>query len=301
MAEKYFLHIPTWQSGTEGMPLDLEAFYLRLVNLMYLYDGVLVDNDDLISHKVFLSKRKYKTLKNQLLDMRKIYIDNGLIQNVKVLKEIDYINEKSAKNSCSAKIKHAKHKLKQSEKHTKSLKNNNPISANAEQPQSEGMCVSSAIQENRGTGEIKDTNKLVSKNSPEKKPSKSKSKQRGQTLANEIKDLSVMPAKYRDYIGEWNARDGEPLQDIERVWLDFVGYWTTQSPEPTRLGFLATWQQNVRKVCEWQANDRQRKTHKNGNGRVSRIDAGRETAAELATEMEEQAAFNRHRESGPIV
>ncbi|MBL4801365.1 MAG: DUF1376 domain-containing protein [Emcibacter sp.] len=149
MAEKYFMHIKSWQEGTEGLSLELEALYLRLINLMYQQDGFLPDDDDLISHKVFLSKRKYKTLKTQLLKTRKIYIGNGLLLNIKTLKELDYINEKSAKNSTAAKIKAAKYQTKLLEKTPKSLENNDQSPANAEQTLSEPSCESSAIQGGR--------------------------------------------------------------------------------------------------------------------------------------------------------
>lgn len=161
MAEKYFLHIRSWDEGTEELSLDQEAFYLRLINLMYRYDGALPDNDDLLHFKTRTSMRMFKKLKKQLLDMEKIFIKDGLLMNTKVNLELDFINEKSAKNSRAAKIKHAKVQRKLSQKKPKLLEYKEKPSANAQQTLCIDGCESPAIQGNRGTGDNKNIQKEI--------------------------------------------------------------------------------------------------------------------------------------------
>ena len=132
MAEKYFMHIKSWQDGTEHLSLEQEALYLRLVNLMYQRDGILLDDDHYLASKTFLSVRKFRKLKTELLDESKLFVRDGLLMNVKTQKELDLINEKSVKNAEAAKIKARKYAEKRQKKQAKSLNDNGPTSAGAE-------------------------------------------------------------------------------------------------------------------------------------------------------------------------
>jgi len=153
MAGKYFLHIKSWEEGTEELNLEQEAFYLRLINLMYRYDGALPDNDQLLHFKTRTSMRMFRRLKKELLDREKIFEENGLLMNIKVNLELEQINLKSIKNATAAKLKHNKYKTKLANSKAKSLKNNDNGSANAQRTLCIDPCETPAIQGNRGTGD----------------------------------------------------------------------------------------------------------------------------------------------------
>ena len=105
MVDFYQHNISDWENGTKEMPFELEAFYRKLCDQIYSFTDELPDDDHLVSRLTKLSMRKYRTLKNTLVDMGKININNGLIRNARCTDEVtkilalsDLMREKQAKS-----------------------------------------------------------------------------------------------------------------------------------------------------------------------------------------------------------
>ena len=105
MVDFYQHNISDWENGTKEMPFELEAFYRKLCDQIYSFTDESPDDDHLVSRLTKLSMRKYRTLKNTLVDMGKININNGLIRNARCTDEVtkilalsDLMREKQAKS-----------------------------------------------------------------------------------------------------------------------------------------------------------------------------------------------------------
>ena len=67
---------------TIGWDADLKGVYSLLLDLIYMHDGLLADDSGYIVGMLGISsKRKWTGYKKQLVDKRKITIENGYLRN----------------------------------------------------------------------------------------------------------------------------------------------------------------------------------------------------------------------------
>jgi len=103
--------------GTIGMSFELKAAYSLVLDLIYMQDGKLPDDERYISGLLSVSIRKWKSLRNELIERGKIYINGEFLSN----KRADNLLETSRKLQD-----------KNAENGAKSNKNNNIDKANAQ-------------------------------------------------------------------------------------------------------------------------------------------------------------------------
>lgn len=108
--------------GTAGMSFELKGAYRLVLDLIYMQSGSLPDDDRYISGLLGLSVRKWRKLRQQLIDIGKITAERGIISNKRADKEL---------------IISRKYQEKQSENRSHTNKNNDLQSPRCYQPEPE--------------------------------------------------------------------------------------------------------------------------------------------------------------------
>ena len=75
--------------GTRCLSLEARGAYTDILDLMYIHNGPLPDDDKWMSHALFVSTRKWRTLKNELTEAGKIECSGGEISNSRARSEIE--------------------------------------------------------------------------------------------------------------------------------------------------------------------------------------------------------------------
>jgi uncharacterized protein YdaU (DUF1376 family) len=127
-----------WLEATRDLSLEARGAYIDLICILMEMEGHLADNDKWISHQMHVSPRKWRTLKVQLVEHEKIFIDDGKIVNERCLKELDALLNQQRNLSDSA-TKRERDKRETSAKHPRniretSVKHPGNIDENFEQP-----------------------------------------------------------------------------------------------------------------------------------------------------------------------
>lgn len=82
MALPYYPRYPRdFLDGTASMTFELKGAYSILLDVIYAQDGRCPDNDRYVSGLLGCSVRAWRIYKNQLLDLGKIAVENGMISN----------------------------------------------------------------------------------------------------------------------------------------------------------------------------------------------------------------------------
>lgn len=87
--------------GTQEMSLELKGAYIMVLNLMYTRGGPVSDEPGFISRYVGCSVRKWKQVRDQLVALGKIYVQDGMISNSRadeVLEKQRSYQDKQAEN-----------------------------------------------------------------------------------------------------------------------------------------------------------------------------------------------------------
>tara|TARA_R110000803_G_C11978641_1_gene320476 strand:+ start:179 stop:853 length:675 start_codon:yes stop_codon:yes gene_type:complete len=108
MAEFYMKDIRSWRDATLMLTFEERGYFNELLNLIYMYDDCLPDNDDLICKAMPVSKRQHKRLKEKLIELRLIEIKNNFYFNNRSTKELLKINSKSTINKLNSEKRWAK-------------------------------------------------------------------------------------------------------------------------------------------------------------------------------------------------
>ncbi len=130
MSDWYKRDPKAFRDGTMGLTFEQKGAYSIVIDLIYEDGGPIPDNDRWISGVMGLSTRKWRSLKNDLVEVGKILIENGRISNVRAAFEL----ENRAKLSRTRAEVGAKGGRTKREPPDKPLKNNNPAQAIAKQP-----------------------------------------------------------------------------------------------------------------------------------------------------------------------
>lgn len=99
----YFKFYPRdWLEATRSMSLEQRGAYIDLICILMEMEGHLRDDDRWISHQMHISTRKWKAVKTDLVEHKKIRIEGDLIVQERCLKELDLLMARSRTGSESA-------------------------------------------------------------------------------------------------------------------------------------------------------------------------------------------------------
>jgi uncharacterized protein YdaU (DUF1376 family) len=99
----YFKFYPRdWLEATRSMSLEQRGAYIDLICILMEMEGHLRDDDRWISHQMHVSTRKWKAVKTDLIEHKKIRISDGLIIQERCLKELDSLLAQSRTRAESA-------------------------------------------------------------------------------------------------------------------------------------------------------------------------------------------------------
>jgi len=119
-------------TGTINMTLDEKGAYSMVLDLIYDRGGPIADDSQWIARVCGCSTRKWNQLRNRLIELGKIHVNDSLISNEKAATilssgkiERDYLVENGAKGGEQTKINHAKVKEQVDENQTTCNEANN--------------------------------------------------------------------------------------------------------------------------------------------------------------------------------
>lgn len=101
VAEKnqwYKYHPLDFYHDTAGMTLEQIGAYQMVLNLIYMRQGPVEDNDAFIAGHLRISTRKWRTFKKALLEAGKLTLNGGQLTNVRAKKEIENALKTSRKH-----------------------------------------------------------------------------------------------------------------------------------------------------------------------------------------------------------
>lgn len=75
--------------GTIGMPFETKAAYGLVLDLIYMQDGNLPDDPRYISGLLGVSVRKWKSLREALIDAGKIQVNGEFLTNYRAVSELE--------------------------------------------------------------------------------------------------------------------------------------------------------------------------------------------------------------------
>ncbi len=108
MADIYMRNVRDWRDATIQLSFEEKGYFDELINLIYLYDGYLPDDDDFISKAMPVNKRLHRRLKKKLIEYGVISIIDGLFFNKRAALEIEKINSLSSINKLNSDKRWAK-------------------------------------------------------------------------------------------------------------------------------------------------------------------------------------------------
>jgi uncharacterized protein YdaU (DUF1376 family) len=85
--------------GTIGMDFEMKGAYRLVLDLIYMQGGKLPDDARYISGLLGCSVRKWKSLRNALIDMNKLDVFEGAISNKVARKQLESLRKVQEKNS----------------------------------------------------------------------------------------------------------------------------------------------------------------------------------------------------------
>ena len=122
--------------GTVGMPFEIKAAYRLVLDLIYMQNGELPDDDRYISGALNMSLRKWRKIRLELLSSGKVVKVGDILTNARADKEISETNKMREKNAENAR---------------QPKKNRDLTKAIAERKQSETSSKSTVNSDKRGT------------------------------------------------------------------------------------------------------------------------------------------------------
>lgn len=252
MAEMYMKNIRDWREATLMLSFEEKGYYDELLNLIYIYDDLLPDIDELICRAMPVHKKMHLRLKQKLLKARLISIEDGFYFNKRAAEEIVKINGISEKN-----------KLKAQKRWAKSSKNKEKFDASAERNSDEKEHVGTAAEVlNMKVNSESDVSLLKKVNQQNINASrKSKNDKSARKHANRrdkkqetkcgievvLNPDGKIPEEYRNYAEE------QGLSNVQRIFQDWANWWVSENGRKAGArGWLATWKARVRKDVDRQ-------------------------------------------------
>ncbi len=120
----YFKFYPRdWLESTRGLTLEQRGAYIDLICILMEMEGHLVDDDKWIAHHMHVNARKWRSMKQGLVEHQKIAIQDGQIVNDRCLKEIDALMTQR-RNLADSAVKRERNKRETSVKHPGNIDEN---------------------------------------------------------------------------------------------------------------------------------------------------------------------------------
>lgn len=85
--------------GTQGMPFELKGAYSLLLDLIYIQSGHLPDDPRYIAGLLGVSVRKWKGIREALIDAGKLAVTGGCLTNYRALIELESLSKFQDKQS----------------------------------------------------------------------------------------------------------------------------------------------------------------------------------------------------------
>ena len=187
MTDFYKMDPAAWDFGTASLTLEQEAAYLRIVNAIHKHKAALPDNDRILAGLFRTSTRKARALLNDLIDAKKVRIEDGLIINDRAISDLVHRGFVSISRAESG----AKGGRNRAANAANALKNNDAEQANA----------SSRVEESReDTLDDKSSNAATAPIDPEKVMFDS-----GRKL---LASAGLSQAKAGSLLGKWRKDHG---------------------------------------------------------------------------------------------
>jgi len=98
MADIYMKNIRDWRDATLLLSFEQKGYFTEILELIYLYDDRLPDNDELICKAMPISKTLHKRLKKSLIELGVLEVKDGYYFNKRCTEELEKINTLSEKN-----------------------------------------------------------------------------------------------------------------------------------------------------------------------------------------------------------
>ncbi|MEZ5759220.1 MAG: DUF1376 domain-containing protein [Emcibacteraceae bacterium] len=230
MADMYMRNIRDWREGTIMLTFEEKGYYDELLNLIYLHDDLLPDNDALICRSMPVHTVTHRRLKQRLIDAGLIDIKNGFYRTKRASMEINRINELSIKNRTRAESRWSKSlKNKESGDAAAMLK----VKVNSE---SEDLKLK--------TEDCENAEKPGIQNHGKKQGCAGSAKC---TIDQVLDPEGKIPEDYLAYAKQWGI--GNP----QRRFLDWAGWWLGENGRKAGArGWLQTWKSRVRKDADRQ-------------------------------------------------
>lgn len=218
MADMYMRNVRDRREATLMLSFEEKGYFDELLNLIYMYDDLLPDDDDFICRAMPVHKKTHARLKEKLIKAGLIAIKNGCYYNKRATSEISKINEISEKNQLKARNRWAK-----------SLKNNETNDAAADAKRTE---------------KIKSADTTVMLKVKRERESEYGNKRTEKCTIDKVLDPDgTVPDEYRTFAEE------RGLEDIQRRFEDWAGWWLGENGRKAGArGWLQTWKTRVRRI-----------------------------------------------------
>lgn len=102
------IHINDWRASTLGLSCEEEGFFWRFNLLLYDRMGVLTDDDAVNCRSMNMDIRSYRRLRQRLIDLGKIRIEEGRLSHPRIIREIEMYIAEYKKRSLAARIREKK-------------------------------------------------------------------------------------------------------------------------------------------------------------------------------------------------
>jgi len=250
MAEIYMRNIRDWRDATLMLSFEERGYFDEIISLIYLYDGCLPDDDDLICRAMPVNKKVHLRLKNRLVKLGLIQFKNGRYFNSRSTQELLKINSISTQN-----------RVKAAKRWAKSLENNKTWDATAD---------TAAMLKVNSESEVKELSKDSSKKPPRKNTN-------GHRIEKEFGKDWRLPEEYLAYA----VKKGFSHNDAETEFEKFTNYWQAKSGSGAiKRSWIATWRSWMLNACKWKNNNGGGFNGPAGNGVTSIIDITAKIIAE---------------------
>lgn len=245
MADMYMRNVRDWREATLMLSFEEKGYFDEILNLIYMYDDLLPDDDDFICRAMPVNRKIHSRLKAKLIKAGLINIKSGYYFNKRASQEIAKINEISEKNQ-----------LKARSRWSKSLKNKEMANATADTVplKKTKQAHSTALLKVKRESESENGNKRTEKC----------------TIDQIIDPDGSIPEEFRKYA------ETKGLVDIQRRFEDWAGWWLSENGRKAGArGWLQTWKARVRKDVDRQMAEIPGPKGRSGNSHCSTTEGAR--------------------------
>jgi uncharacterized protein YdaU (DUF1376 family) len=96
-----------FRDGTRGLPLEVRGAYSEIIDLIFARSGPIVDDARSIAHALETDVRKWKHIRQQLLDPEKLYVTaDGSLSNHRADEELLLRQQKTIHKPAAARSAH---------------------------------------------------------------------------------------------------------------------------------------------------------------------------------------------------